>query len=724
MTEDSIGNGAIKIACIQTVPGWELEVKADLEEACRNLEINRYHFLKGLGNFDIILLYAAEDFGVLLRKAGPIPNVLKSNLLLCYPYLSGDANDIYDLVMSKTFTGFCLLKISPGLRNYYPEIDQRFRDLVAQGKKNWSVLGTLGWNELIILASDNDIAEVVKELYSIGQLFLEEGRNRLSVIIKTLSFIGIHYGVLPPVGEINKGFKNTKFFLEKTPSLRNSVVNSQTSRIATMLEVTSKPVYVEKIRSFFAKKGFEVSDLVGKSDLLLQPSKEMAISHFLATLLDFRHRFKNKIFSTNTRISLTDTVEHPKNCKEIPANIPAYEFDYPELEETFGSDMASTFSNHFYTLNALFQNPLCGSVYADMSKYPEYIQSSGKSLKDGGRDYLNFAQGARKVLLAGAELRSYGTYETIEEVTGRFSEFRGGCQLALLSMEFLPAYVLEKLEIQWMGFIITGETKFFHINEVINVPNDALWNPQKWWALYHEIAHIIIDNVPDLVHYENPSIRQFLSNKDYPGFWFDLVIELTAEVVGFELGFFGNYDLFLKFLWEHLAAIDPYQRKRVPIATYAIRTFFTKIFEGHFRKYSNIEKVSKEDFTNFDFLYQKLIEHMDLIEKTIGGDLFANKHFIAGGNAKLFKELYPFALHLSKRISELNIRPDKRSLTLKNTKEVVKYLKDGRIWWKEILHPEAIIYHLLQTHLDFKTRIASILTFWNQQMLRFGEGFK
>ena len=86
--ENTIGNQAIKIACIQVIPGKELDVKSSLEMACRNLEIKKYVLLKGFGTFDIILFYETEDLGFHLSKAGPIPNVLKSNLLLCYPYKS------------------------------------------------------------------------------------------------------------------------------------------------------------------------------------------------------------------------------------------------------------------------------------------------------------------------------------------------------------------------------------------------------------------------------------------------------------------------------------------------------------------------------------------------------------------------------------------------------------------------------------------------------------
>ena len=86
--QDSIGEGALKIACIQTAPGRETEVKADLETACKeNKEVRDFSILKGIGTFDLVLIYSTSDFGANVRKAGPFKHILKSNALLCYSFI-------------------------------------------------------------------------------------------------------------------------------------------------------------------------------------------------------------------------------------------------------------------------------------------------------------------------------------------------------------------------------------------------------------------------------------------------------------------------------------------------------------------------------------------------------------------------------------------------------------------------------------------------------------
>ena len=716
--ENSIGNQSIKIACIQTIPGEELDVKSCFEKACKEVGIKKYIFLKGFGTFDIILFYLTEGLGFHLSKAGPIHKVLKSNLLLCYPYKSVNVDKMFSLLSTKLFTGVSLLKINPALQNYLPGIENTLRAYISRNT-NWFILGSLGWNEIILLINENNIDRLCRELFNVGLLMYVEKDKKFSILAKTFSFIGMNYKIIPPIEEIRAGFNKSRKFLDKNSSLKNTEILVEGSTVTPSLEVAVKPTSMPAIKRYFSYKGFQTYTSLGKQDLIIKPKKKMTWSHFLALVLHFRHRYRGKVFSTSIRLSLDAEETNPIRHKDIPYRIKPFDFSYADLAGAFGDTMALPLANHFYSFSNLSQNPLCGSAFVDMLDYPPYIKNIGVRLHQNGQDTLPFAQGALQVLRYGAELRSYGTYETIEEITGRFSEFRGGCQQALLAIEFLPSQILGRLGLGWKGFVVTGHHKFFHVNEVINVPTEALWDPQTWWALYHEIAHILIDNRKDWIDYELPSIRQFLANKSNHDYWIRLITELAAEIVGFEFGFFGNYKFFFEQLWNHLLKIDPFQSKNIAVETYAIRSFFTKIFEGHFRKSSNVERVTKEQFRNLDFLYQELVAHMDLIEKTVNKALFKNKRFLAAENALLFKELYPFAVHLFDKMSAADLRPNMKTLNYGNTKEVVRSLSKGRIWLKEITCPEAVLYRLMQqSQHSFSAQVATILSFWNQQMNR------
>jgi hypothetical protein len=119
-----------------------------------------------------------------------------------------------------------------------------------------------------------------------------------------------------------------------------------------------------------------------------------------------------------------------------------------------------------------------------------------------------------------------------------------------------------------------------------------------------------------------------------------------------------------------------------------------------------------------------LVQHITLIEKNVKKNLFKNKRFLAAENALLFKELYPFAVHLFNKMSAVDLSPSMKTLDYWNTKQVVRSLGKGRIWLKEIMHPEAVLHRLMQqSQLSFSTQVATILSFWNQQMHRLKRKF-
>jgi hypothetical protein len=322
------------------------------------------------------------------------------------------------------------------------------------------------------------------------------------------------------------------------------------------------------------------------------------------------------------------------------------------------------------------------------------------------------------VLRYGSELRLCGTFQSIEEETGKFSEIQGGGQRALLALEYLPYRVFQRLKRSWNGFIITSHyDKLMHVNEVIQVPIYTLWNPQNWWTLYHEIAHIWIDVLPQVVSREVPEIQEFLVIKSNPRHWLGKLMELAAEVVGFELGFFGDYDLFFKLYWKHISGIDPTQRAMYDFGDYAMRSFFTLLFWQRFGNNLTTAKGDK-DFMDVDFLYREYLKHLEEIEKSVGRRLFhGEEHFLAAEKAQQCSELYRFASHLASHVTNHHLRLSKKHLNSSNTQDVIRSLSRAKIWWDKISCPEAVVYRILQMkNVDFERSMATVITFWNQQV--------
>ncbi len=256
----AIAKGAIKLSYIQTAPGEELKIKSALEKACKNddAEVENYLFLKGLGSFDIILICLVKDFTSSLTKAGPIDGILKSNILFCYPYLQNPPPTIFKRLKGKNFTAFCSLKINPELKIAYPDLDLKLREILSKNS-NCSILGTLGWNEVLVLISENSPYKVLETLNSFTSLVWLSNGTEYTGILKTFSFLAVNYDILPKDKKIlDAGFTSTKKHINKKSNLEEYFLNNSGSPTST-INITLKPLYHEKIKAFFKEKNLPIS---------------------------------------------------------------------------------------------------------------------------------------------------------------------------------------------------------------------------------------------------------------------------------------------------------------------------------------------------------------------------------------------------------------------------------------------------------------------------------
>jgi hypothetical protein len=716
--QNVIAGGAIKISLFQTVPGRELEVKGLLEKGCKQEKIIDYVFFKALGTFDIALIYITDNYEVSLGKFGPIPGILKSIDLLCYSYGINTTQSLLNSIKNSNLIGLSLLKVDPSTQRAYPDIERSLREYIIEQKENRfrggsvGLVGSIGWNEIIMIVAFDNINRIVEELLEMSSVFVR--KRNLPVLAKTLSFVCINYGCMPTFSVLKKGLKHIKAHLNKYPFLRDSKIGPEG---APSVEITAKPMYADSIKKYFQREGFKAAyDLLGKVDLSFEPLPDLTWADCLATVLHFRRNFDFKGFSTSTRLRLMSNKGKSTHPRESPWTVGRVDFSYQTLSEKYGKRVAISLANHFYSFFWLIQNPIYGSAFLDMVDYPKHILDTGNELDDIAR--LRLAHGVREVLRYGSELRLCGTFQSIEEETGKFSEIQGGGQRALLALEYLPYRVFRRLKRSWNGFIITSHyDKLMHINEVIQVPIYTLWSPQNWWTLYHEIAHIWIDVSPEVVSYEVPEIEEFLVIKSNPRHWLGKLTELAAEVIGFEMGFFGDYDLFFRLYWKHISDIDPSQRTMFDFGDYAMRSFFTLLFWRGFRNNVTIAKAER-DFMDVDFLYREFLKHLEKIEESIGRRIFhGEEHFWAAEKAQQCSELYAFASHLASHVANNHLRLSKKHLNSRNTEEIIRHLSRQRIWWDKISCPEAVIYRILKKkNVSFETSMATVITFWNQQV--------
>lgn len=419
----------------------------------------------------------------------------------------------------------------------------------------------------------------------------------------------------------------------------------------------------------------------------------------------------------------------------LPAGIDLYRL----LKGYFG-DAAPMLATQLYALNSLTQNPITGAVYKDMRYYPNYIINEGSERyyeKNETVPPLGY-KFARTLSLA-SELRSYGIYGHVERKFGRFSKLKGGVQRALLAMEYLPTRILQRSSIDhWFGFInVWEEPKCWQLQEVIFVPSEDLWKPEKSWMLFHETAHILIERNPTLVSDNVGVIKTFLVDKIDQKYILRLFNEVAAEIIGYELGFFGDFDLLLNCLWPYLIRIESTIREFAAIETYLIRTFFVEIWEecyGTLGEQGDMAvKITIQDFDNEKFLYQKFLTHIQKVENIIQKFLprasFPDKDSIVSRKLLDIREFLPFLKHLHEEIQRLEVKTGKilrhqdKWKSDPNSKNIADGLLAGEIYWDSIDYPEVVIYHLVknQVMLTRKTdrvrsTLATIISFWNAQL--------
>jgi len=708
-----ISKKAMRISCFQVLPGTESEVVEQL----RNIYKGSPHAIcKGFGGFDIVLIHSAQTFDSFKNNDINISSILKISHFPCFSYQIDDVKKVIDAISAATFVGFSLIKLNSEDYKNYAKVKHDIIDKILNNKPDITrfVLGTLGWYEIVVVSLSNNISELVKDIL---RTTAQEDKLPLS---KTFSIVSINYNILSNLSvdtlsyeSINKQLASISGFDEKV---------GDGNDIKVQVSIASRPDDTNSIIDFWNMAGFNTSLQLGKEDILAIPKNEITISELLTNLIIFRKGLSTQILSTNVKIFKTCDENPPPTAPKIifssvtdkTTNI---NYSYEEYKTFFGKDAAIKLLQILDYLASLRENPIIGDAFSDVMLY---VRSINRLVKEGNKEIgseLHIASKAAAILKYGAEVRFQGTYASIEEPTSQFSLIKGGVQRVFLAIEGLVSSVLARqFGAGWEGFVITSEEKFSNINEIINVPIDAMHYPKDWWALYHEIGHIFIDfavllNGEKLVGLEVRPIQTFLANKaGHESSYLTLINELAAEIIGFEIGFFGDLKLFISLVWKYLDQVNQAE-KQTDYDQYLVRTFVVEIYCNYVKK-SNVEA-----FTDLDAIYKMFIKHIKkvevIIERTID-----RKYYIAANNIRCISDLIPYLIYVKTFLGEFKL-PKRSEISRKNTKDVVALVIEGTVWLNDISCPEAVLYKLLSTdNLDFRTSVAFTLSLWNMERTR------
>lgn|GEM_PF-5617730 len=768
----------LKIALIQTLPGKEFEVVKSLSDACSQKDIPNYFFLKALGGFDLIAIYEDENFvNDSILEYGPINYLTNHNKLFCYQL---DDSSYIESLKGSEFVG--VIRFTFDSKKYTPlDVEKIFlKELNGIVMPEDPVINTLV--DLLILIPRCDFSEILTTLKNIHRYF--ESFEYIDNF-KTYSYLCLNYSTIFN-GEFDTDsyidlISNRAFFNKNFSENLSCYIDTN---IFPSLNITAKPIHQKEIKEHFLNYPYMVSSSLGYQDLIVRPRlftaqtdetecldkreslySKVTWADFIYDLLNFRYYFGKLIQSTNTSISYNwesgaDDYDKGYTCNQKAISHLENDsfYTFSELKFLF-EERAGSVARHLSSYDRLKRDTVFKSAYSDMLLYPYYIlvqaskktaiineiQSQSNSTADIAPIRYERALLSRiscDSLAIGCDIRSYGIHVNVEQRNTRFAKIKGGIRKALLAIEYIPTKIFMQATIApWYGFVnIWEQSHISQIEQVIYIPQRLLWDPKNWWILWHECAHIFIDtdgqrsedtNSYPIVSEESPAVRAFLSDKNLRSTWISFLNEVAAEILGYELGFCENYDLFFISFWRYLSSIRESGSHLRNIEPYIIRTFI--VFLWTLYKKRDVNSLFAQLLNDADSLHEHLLVHISKVE-TILKTTLNNKDRLIADSIGIIKELSPFIKHIEESVigyesfettRPLTIQSKKEWLMEKNTQDVLKSLKKGKQWHGNIKYPQAIIIGLLNyfnsninidSDHEFSVNLATILSFYNQQL--------
>ncbi len=373
----TIGNDAIKISLIQTLPGEEFSVALALEKACAEAGLEKFAIFKGFGSYDIIFIHAWHDFSSLLPVIGPINGILKTTKYFCYHYSIGDSAAFFKKLNDYACAAIIITKIcnEKSLCCYASE-HSLIEELTTALDDGTFFFGTLGWSELIVVSAGNNLSNIVQ------RCTIPSYGTTSRYIQKTYSIIAINYRVLPSKTE----WPNINDFTKLAPSFNVAIIKD----ITPIITITCFPGASNELLSFWSSKDYTISDLIGKEDVQIIPELGTQWINVIHDLFIFRKKFNAEIYATTTYISYSGSVDrqHIQISHKHPLPL---DYDYENIKNIF-NDRGLALADALNTLNGLIKNKIISDAFEDMARYHKYLQDFALQMDPNNQQAMQVLQ--------------------------------------------------------------------------------------------------------------------------------------------------------------------------------------------------------------------------------------------------------------------------------------------------------------------------------------------
>ena len=759
-----VDNTAIKLAFYQVQSGKESKVSTSIDDKCNHLKLLPLNKLYNsvlyytFGSYDIVHIYSAADYNSILTQEGTIDGVTKVTRFYCY-LLNHNSEDFFNHLKTHRALGITHLKLKTGdYSSLYSEY-KRWANI-----KNTFVLGTLGWNELIILSAEANANTIVNKLTnSQRQANLQSEHSK-----KTFSLLGINsfccncnateslhsdcnylpdqqitdfeinvnvcshslvdnsalidlsdslwslFGKYDYIAYLKKGITWRQFFttLSEYRTNNNDYLIATHSHIRVNRDaIPSKPkskinlvadiinaddiINIDEYNRLFIKYSdnrykllielfgvdydyteimsdrkllaIKLNSVVNTSvsnniyDSIINEAKKTTNPLTTYIMTQLRGYDKRDFYNAKDDIYLADpffnrTLMELLFPKALKRKNNIFYYDYNCYEQLLDTYSAMKLTTHINSLNSLLRNNIISDSFKDMSNYLLYANrklcyadNRCNSNYDIKRKKIQFAIKTANKIKSGAELRLNGTFGSIEDAIGDFSKLKGGVQQSVLAMEFVVAQILKRiLNSTWEGFIIVSDTNLFCLeDEVIQVPLDSLWNPQNWMPLYHEIGHLIIKE--DKAQFIDSTVLDTFYGHKSKKYWASALDQITADIIGYLIGFNGNYNIYRDIYLSSYTEISKYFKVSELRAFTLLRLFMVKLVDDLIKNKRCI--LSEPEALVFNEM-KVFFEHAkcDITDFDL-----KHENYIAAEFLKPIKELLKYLLHVIEVCKRLNL---------------------------------------------------------------------
>lgn len=545
----------IEVFLLQVQPGTEDPIMQRLLE--RGAEL----VAKGIGKYDIVAVktFSDEPQGLSILDGEALKALIDYDHNVCFawetpaPTASRSSNhpirDTINLASTKPAWGaVTLVKLNPHviigdgipspIQRQYERVTQ-IRESLEQDLAGCIVLGSLGWFDAILVLWDQDLTRITTALTHIGGLVTTTNQP---TCLKTFTTLTVH-------SDYVLGRRPWTELPDPDPNqiVADISIACRTENLESVRRAATELLSLDRTAAVFG-----TDDLAGRSSL--------SISQYLSNLMDFRHKFREQIFSTLTRIGSL-----------VPSRLSEYTTPVPVYEEELG---------------ALLADPAALSVFPGDEEPPELALSdtiemyrsfgrvyhaalSSEMVRDAYCDMLpsivSLIENRHRLELVPVSLREHVTYlnagyqqRCLDTMVAAWTFFSNpyplytssGFQKVLWAAEHLVAETLSVLGVEWRGFIVYGLSNDFVTNEldIINIPLRYFTKIEGWWGVIHEAGHVYVrakSELPAFLRFVELSLTAYreddFSDQIGEDYFLSVLTEELADVFDYKYGFMNDW---------------------------------------------------------------------------------------------------------------------------------------------------------------------------------------